>query len=130
MLECPYQTWWLSYRDSLLRSVVPLGRGVGQVTGCMTASDSMFDSIWGGFSGSSCLMKTQPRSELLIADDCQVGHTTTFYDPSTPWKRRPAVQTVDVCAVSQKAVVTVTCMKQGNLRHHDFVPGAAPGKSR
>jgi len=45
--------------------------------GCVTASDSMFDS-GGGFSGSAYLTKTLPRSELLHASDCQVGLRPTF----------------------------------------------------
>jgi len=45
----------------------------------MTASHSVFDSIYtGGFSGLSYPTKTLPRSELLHAGDCQVGHRLTF----------------------------------------------------
>jgi len=62
-LRHPQQIWWRSHHPRL-RSVVPLGYGMGQVNvriefGCMTASDSMFDSMARvGFRRSSCLMKT------------------------------------------------------------------------
>jgi len=45
--------------------------------GCVTASDSLFDST-GGFSVSTYPVKKMPRLELLQADDCQVGHWPTF----------------------------------------------------
>jgi len=64
------------------------------------ASDSLFDSM-GGFSGSSYLMKTSPRSEMLHASRTSETTDLSCGPPMHAWCGCPSLTAVGIGAISR-----------------------------